>query len=156
MCGREMMNVSFGRPYSDDRHIDHERRPVAQLARLRDRTVFLVSGVDKFNLVPAKAAAMRALKPRTSPYLMRLTDVCEIVGCVMLGPGIAPRTAAVAFAFFARLVSFLFLRFCTSKPDAPDFILLRNTFFSRPAMIGALIFVVVVGAGAHSLFLMPA
>ena len=70
---------------------------------------------------------------------MRLTGVCEIVGCLMLGLGIAPRIAAVAFALFTVLVSLLFLRFWTSRPDAPDFLLRRNTFFSNLAMIGGLI-----------------
>ena len=120
-------------------------------ARLLVCTVFIVSAVDKFNLVPAELAAMRALKLPAPVFLMRLTGVCEIVGCLMLGLGIAPRIAAVAFALFTLLVSLLFLRFWTSRPDAPDFLLRRNTFFSNLAMIGALLYVVVVGPGAYSL-----
>ena len=69
----------------------------------------------------------------------------------MLGLGIASRIAAVAFALFTLLVSLLFLRFWTSTPDAPDFLLRRNTFFSNLAMIGALLYVVVAGPGAYSL-----
>jgi len=59
-------------------------------ARLLVCTVFIVSAVDKFNLVPAEVAAMRALKLPAPLFLMRLTGVCEIVGCLMLGLGIGP------------------------------------------------------------------
>jgi putative oxidoreductase len=121
------------------------------LARLLVCTVFIVSAVDKFNLVPAEVAAMRALKLPAPLFLMRLTGVCEIIGCLMLGLGIGPRIAAVAFALFTVLVSLLFLRFWTSKPDAPDYPLRRNTFFSNLAMIGGLLYVVVAGPGAYSL-----
>jgi putative oxidoreductase len=121
------------------------------LARLLVCTVFIVSAVDKFNLVPAEVAAMRALKLPAPLFLMRLTGVCEIIGCLMVGLGIEPRIAAVAFALFTVLVSLLFLRFWTSKPDAPDYLLRRNTFFSNLAMIGGLLYVVVAGPGAYSL-----
>src|SRR5690349_5507818 len=51
-------------------------------ARLLVCTVFIVSAVDKFNPVPAQLAAMRALKLSAPVFLMRLTGVCEIVGCL--------------------------------------------------------------------------
>jgi hypothetical protein len=56
--------------------------------------------VYKFNLVPVELAAMRALKLPAPVFLTRLTGVCEIVGCLMLGLGIAPGIAAVALALF--------------------------------------------------------
>src|SRR5258708_33954024 len=96
------------------------------LARLLVCTVFIVSAVDKFNLVPAELAAMRALKLPAPVLLMRLTGVCEIVGCLMLGLGIAPRIAAGAFALFSPLLSLPFLRFLTPTPDSPGFLLPRT------------------------------
>jgi len=75
---------------------------------------------------------------------MWLTSVCETVGCPMLGLGIAPRIAAVAFALFILLVSLLFLRFWTSRPDTPDFLLRWNNFFGNLAM--TLLYVVVAGS----------
>jgi putative oxidoreductase len=121
-------------------------------ARLLVCTVFIVSAVDKFNLVPAEVAAMRALKLPAPVFLMRLTvGVCEIVGCLMLGLGIMPRIAAVAFALFTLLVTLLFLRFWNSKLNAPDFLLRRNTFFSNLAMIGALLYIIAAGPGIYSL-----
>ena len=61
-------------------------------------------------------------------------------------------TAAPAIAADTpKDVKGLFLRFWTSRPDAPDFLLRRNTFFSNLAMIGALIYVVVAGPGLYSL-----
>jgi uncharacterized membrane protein YphA (DoxX/SURF4 family) len=68
-------------------------------ARLLVCTVFIVSAVDKFNLVPAELAAMRSLKLPAPVFLMWLTGVCEIVGCLMLGLGIAPRIAASPLLF---------------------------------------------------------
>ena len=116
-------------------------------ARLLVASVFVVSAIDKFHLVPEEVEAIRALHLPAPAFLERLTGVCEIIGCIMLIFGPGTRIAAILLAIFTLFVTFAFLRFWSFEGTKQAYLLQRNTFFSNLAMIGALIYIAEFGPG---------
>ena len=110
-------------------------------------SVFVLSAIDKFRLVPQEVAAIRALHLPAPASLERLTGVCEVIGCLMLVLGIWTRLAAILLAVFTLIVTVLFLRFWSFQGSDEAKLAQRNTFFSNLAMLGALIYIAALGPG---------
>ena len=121
------------------------------LARLLVASVFVVSAIDKFRLVPEEVAAIRALGLPAPAVLERLTGVCEVIAVLMLLLGPGTQIVAVLLAIFTLGVTFAFLRFWSFEGPPEAYMLQRNTFFSNLAMIGALIYIAYFGPGAFVL-----
>ena len=110
-------------------------------------SVFVVSAIDKFRLVPEEVAAIRALGLPAPAVFERLAGICEVIAVVMLIFGPGTQVAAVLLAIFTLFVTFAFLRFWSFKGPPEAYMLQRNTFFSNLAMIGAQIYIAWFGPG---------
>ena len=117
------------------------------LARLLVASVFALSAYDKFRALPAEVAAIGALHLPAPKFLERFTGVCEVIGCLMLITGLGARLAALLLGLFTLMVTVLFLRFWSFKGTEDARLAQRNTFFSNLAMIGALIYIYILGPG---------
>lgn len=121
------------------------------VARILLALMFIGSAADKFRLDRAEMQQISALHLPAPALLLRLTGVFEILGAAALVLGIYARVFAVALALFVALASVLFIKFWSFEGPDDARAMMRNAFFGNVAVIGGLMYVATLGAGAFAI-----
>jgi putative oxidoreductase len=117
---------------------------LALIGRILIAALFLPSGLSKLADPAATQAYITAMGLPAPAIICYGAMIVEVVGSILLIVGFQTRTAAYGLAIFTLLAAFLFH---TNFADQNQMI----NFFKNLAIIGGLVYVGVLGAGALSL-----
>ena len=117
--------------------------PMLLVGRILLATLFLAAGIGKLTAVAGTASYFAKLGLPAPQVMVWLTIAVEIGGAVLLILGWKTRQAAWLLAAFTLVASFLGHPFWV---DASE----MNQFLKNLAVVGGLLFVAAVGAGALS------
>ena len=121
--------------------------PALLVARLLFATMFLISAGDKFRGDKKEIAMIAQLHLPAPARLETLTGVCEVLGAAMLLTGAGARIAAAGLLIFTAFISLAFLQYWKIDSGPEQRLPVRNAFFANVAVVGGLLYIVVVGPG---------
>lgn len=123
--------------------------PVAAVARVLIAVLFVMAGLNKFAGLEGTAGYI-ASQGLPMPSLLAFgAAALEVVGGLALALGWQARIAAGALAVFTLVATLLFHAFWTFPADQAY--VQQLMFMKNLAVVGALLFIVSVGAGPASL-----
>lgn len=123
--------------------------PVAAVARILIAVLFVMAGLNKFAGLEGTAGYI-ASQGLPAPMVLAFgTAALEVVAGLALALGWQARIAAGALAAFTLLATLIFHAFWSFPPEQAY--VQQLMFMKNLAIVGALLFIVSVGAGPASL-----
>ena len=123
--------------------------PVAAVARILIAVLFVMAGLNKFAGLEGTAGYIASQGLPVPMVLAFGTAALEVVAGLALALGWQARIAAGALAAFTLLATLIFHAFWSFPPEQAY--VQQLMFMKNLAIVGALLFIVSVGAGPASL-----
>jgi len=121
---------------------------VSALGRLLIALIFIRAGINKLGSIAATAATMRNHGIPYPDILVWGAVALELGGGLMLVAGLYARWVALALFFYTFSLAMIFHAYWTVSDPAAR--IDASSFFGHLSMMGGMLFVVALGAGAYS------